>query len=119
MYNLLCDSIGITPQPNNGTLRLPLKPIGQHEVEVTVPDDPVTSYTVTSSDIERPTPPPAPTVAEVSQSAPAAEPTKQPEDEKTPEDKGNKGILDTTLNDVWDWITGTADDVWHKIVGEN
>ena len=26
----MCDSLGIEPKPNNGTLRLPLKPIGLH-----------------------------------------------------------------------------------------
>ncbi|KAL8872226.1 MAG: hypothetical protein Q9174_002106 [Haloplaca sp. 1 TL-2023] len=30
VYNIVCDSIGIEPRPNNGTLRLPLKPIGVH-----------------------------------------------------------------------------------------
>lgn len=30
MYNLLCDSLGITPAPNNGTLHLPLRPFGVH-----------------------------------------------------------------------------------------
>lgn len=26
----MCDALGIEPKPNNGTLRLPLKPIGLH-----------------------------------------------------------------------------------------
>ena len=30
LYNIVCDSIGVTPKPNNGTLRLPLKPVGLH-----------------------------------------------------------------------------------------
>jgi hypothetical protein len=30
VYNIVCDSLGIEPVPNNGTLRLPLKPIGLH-----------------------------------------------------------------------------------------
>lgn len=57
VYNILCDSLGLTPAPNNGTLRLPLKPVGLHD-DVPVPEvplDPVTSYTLT------PTPTPAPT----------------------------------------------------------
>ena len=33
VYNIICDSIGIEPKPNNGTLRLPLKPIGLHSDE--------------------------------------------------------------------------------------
>lgn len=30
VYNILCDSLGMEPKPNNGTLRLPLRPIGLH-----------------------------------------------------------------------------------------
>ncbi|KAL7930473.1 alkaline-phosphatase-like protein [Trichoderma chlorosporum] len=70
VYNLLCDSLGLKPQANNGTLRLPLKPIGTHEAEDApqVPVDPVTSYSLTSTStssqsaktqtIQRPTVPP-------------------------------------------------------------
>lgn len=37
MYNILCDSLGVDPVPNNGTLRLPLKPVGLHSDEDTPP----------------------------------------------------------------------------------
>lgn len=30
VYNIVCDSLGVEPKPNNGTFRLPLKPIGLH-----------------------------------------------------------------------------------------
>lgn len=30
VYNMLCDSLGITPVANNGTLHLPLQPVGFH-----------------------------------------------------------------------------------------
>lgn len=30
VYNILCDSLDIDPLPNNGTLRLPLLPVGLH-----------------------------------------------------------------------------------------
>ncbi|OAP55344.1 hypothetical protein AYL99_10317 [Fonsecaea erecta] len=30
VYNIVCDSLGIVPQPNNGTLRLPLQTEGLH-----------------------------------------------------------------------------------------
>lgn len=33
VYNIVCDSIGIQPMPNNGTLRLPLTPSGMHDFE--------------------------------------------------------------------------------------
>ncbi|KAF5656698.1 ectonucleotide pyrophosphatase phosphodiesterase [Fusarium heterosporum] len=45
VYNMLCDSVGLTPSPNNGTLRLPLKPVGVHQPEDTPeePEDPPTA----------------------------------------------------------------------------
>ncbi|OAA61651.1 type I phosphodiesterase/nucleotide pyrophosphatase [Niveomyces insectorum RCEF 264] len=51
VYNILCDSVGLAPRPNNGTLRLPLAPVGLHSSETTVeePADPVPPYTVTPS----------------------------------------------------------------------
>ena len=33
VYNIICDSIGIQPKPNNGTLRLPFKTQGLHHDE--------------------------------------------------------------------------------------
>ncbi|KAI4272415.1 MAG: hypothetical protein L6R38_006619 [Xanthoria sp. 2 TBL-2021] len=30
VYNIICDSLSVTPRPNNGTLRLPLRPAGLH-----------------------------------------------------------------------------------------
>jgi predicted AlkP superfamily pyrophosphatase or phosphodiesterase len=44
VYNIVCDSLGITPHPNNGTLRLPLKTQGLHSdpdaPELHTPHDP-------------------------------------------------------------------------------
>lgn len=45
VYNMLCDSIGIEPRPNNGTLHLPLKPVGLHDAPPVEPEDPVPAYT--------------------------------------------------------------------------
>ena len=39
IYNIICDSLGIVPNPSNGTLRLPLKPVGIHEEDVPPADD--------------------------------------------------------------------------------
>ena len=39
VYNIVCDSLGLEPKPNNGTLRLPLKPIGLHSDKPTSTDD--------------------------------------------------------------------------------
>ncbi|KAL8669107.1 MAG: hypothetical protein Q9168_006288 [Polycauliona sp. 1 TL-2023] len=30
VYNIICDSLSVTPKPNNGTMRLPLRPAGLH-----------------------------------------------------------------------------------------
>ncbi|TAQ83722.1 hypothetical protein B7494_g7956 [Chlorociboria aeruginascens] len=40
VYNIICDSLNLTPKPNNGTLRLPLKPVGTHSSE-TNPVEPI------------------------------------------------------------------------------
>ncbi|KAK2852161.1 hypothetical protein FQN49_005308 [Arthroderma sp. PD_2] len=37
VYNIICDSLGINPHLNNGTLRLPLKPVGLHSDGQTPP----------------------------------------------------------------------------------
>ncbi|KAI4221151.1 MAG: hypothetical protein L6R36_007103 [Xanthoria steineri] len=39
VYNIVCDSLGIEPKPNNGTLRLPLQPIGLHSGQPAASDD--------------------------------------------------------------------------------
>ncbi|KAF2663064.1 Phosphodiest-domain-containing protein [Lophiostoma macrostomum CBS 122681] len=39
LYNIICDSISISPAPNNGTLRLPLKPVGLHTDPETPPNE--------------------------------------------------------------------------------
>lgn len=51
VYNMLCDSVGMEPKPNNGTLRLPLKPVGLHGPGTTIEDleDLATAPTVSSS----------------------------------------------------------------------
>lgn len=52
VYNIVCDSLGMAPHSNNGTLRLPLKTIGLHSDFDTagpeVPSDPVDHDTDTS-----------------------------------------------------------------------
>ena len=40
VYNIICDSLGIDPLPNNGTMRLPLKPVGLHSDTTTPPLQP-------------------------------------------------------------------------------
>jgi hypothetical protein len=54
VYNILCDSLGLAPAPNNGTLRLPLRPVGVHSPDnvLDVPQDPVPAYTKTEAAAE-------------------------------------------------------------------
>lgn len=42
VYNIVCDSLGLEPKPNNGTIRLPFKTIGLHDEDsqLEIPDDP-------------------------------------------------------------------------------
>jgi hypothetical protein len=53
LYNIICDTLHLTPAPNNGTLRLPLKPVGHHNSSSSssssdAPEDPVPAYTLPS-----------------------------------------------------------------------
>ena len=62
VYNIICDSLGIEPKANNGTLRLPLKPVGLHSdkaeptdsIPTDLPSEPETAVGggVTSENIE-------------------------------------------------------------------
>ena len=50
----MCDSLGLEPKPNNGTLRLPLKPIGLHSDKPTSTDDSVPDFPAETSSIHIP-----------------------------------------------------------------
>lgn len=92
VYNILCDSLGMLPEANNGTIRLPLNPIGFHAERAVeqAPIDPPEGFS--SPNISK-------TTASVSASAsvefssavpfisavPAQPPPPTPEDSETPE----------------------------------
>jgi len=77
VYNIVCNSLGIQPRVNNGTLRLPLKTIGLHSDEdapaLETPNDPVPSH-VNTGDIKQDEP---------------------PEPESPPESEGGDGTADS------------------------
>lgn len=60
VYNIICDSIGVTPQPNNGTIRLPFKTVGLHSDKdapaLPTPPDPAVSHASDSPDPSSPEP---------------------------------------------------------------
>ncbi|KAH0296483.1 Phosphodiest-domain-containing protein, partial [Aureobasidium melanogenum] len=127
VYNLVCDSVGILPKPNNGTLRLPLKPIGLHdsmppqEIPEDLPEDPVssegsnekiTSDTSTASirassevaeTISTPTQASRPTIATTDAATPSRPVI---HDDVSQEDEDQNG-KDTNL--WWDWVKGKLD----------
>ncbi|KAG9985333.1 Phosphodiest-domain-containing protein, partial [Aureobasidium melanogenum] len=127
VYNLVCDSVGISPKPNNGTLRLPLKPVGLHdsmppqEIPEDLPEDPVpdegsnekiTSDTSTASigssfevaeTISTPTQASRPTVATTDAATPSR-PVIHNDVSQEDEDQNGK---DTNL--WWDWVKGKLD----------
>ncbi|OIW30512.1 Phosphodiest-domain-containing protein [Coniochaeta ligniaria NRRL 30616] len=142
VYNILCDSVGLTPMPNNGTLRLPLSPIGLHDADgegsgVETPPDPVDSSTYTSSGaadtpsssaalaIESSSTIPGPaTASSAATSTTAAIPTTSvvelepaPTDAIGDEDDDDENFSET--HSFWDWLTDKISDAWDKITGSD
>ncbi|KAK5663176.1 hypothetical protein OQA88_6593 [Cercophora sp. LCS_1] len=134
VYNILCDSVGIVPASNNGTLRLPLKPLGLHTEPVeNITDPPVSS--VVSSPLSSSSSSIAalssstkqiqvdPVVAPVTfTSASVNQPTDTPVGEPT--DGKNKDVGDksgsgpgSSASNFWDWFTGKVDEWWGKVKG--
>ncbi|KAL1837335.1 hypothetical protein VTJ49DRAFT_3978 [Mycothermus thermophilus] len=140
VYNLLCDSVGITPAPNNGTLRLPLKTIGFHDDPADTPVDPPESHTLSATPSSSPAPKPTPTktksilinpvtTSSSTSTAPANsigvdEPVPQPSsgsgDDGDGDGDGNDSTLDkieSGVKDFWDWFSGKVTEWWGKVTG--
>lgn len=82
VYNMVCDSIGLEPKPNNGTLRLPLTPTGLHSTgdSTEEPADPVPPYTLTTSTVAAAT---AEALATTAEATAPTEPTESTESQPT------------------------------------
>jgi hypothetical protein len=141
VYNILCDSVGMKPMPNNGTLRLPLKTIGLHAPGAGVQEPEVPTYTQTSTTTEAvaaavsTSSTTTSTTAVSTTASPTAEstslpaastatvgvdpvdvPVEQPPSEGSGEsDDGNKST--SMLSEYWDWITGKIGDLWTNLTG--
>lgn len=139
VYNILCDSVGLSPMANNGTLRLPLSPIGFHETPDTgldTPPDPVETVSrvstspvaVTSTLDPQPTlestvpttgsteiPTVVTSATTPSVDLPEVTPTDNPSngnddgEDDNDSDEGEQGL--------WDWFKGKLDEWWHKVTG--
>ena len=124
--------------PNNGTLRLPLKPMGLHDPEEKPdqPEDPVPVDTKTANQDgpDRPTIAPKPSEAtekhksdtsasEVTVSSKTSAAAKSTSESRKPKptagkgDKGDEGEDGKGSGSWWDWITGHINKVWDKITG--
>lgn len=145
VYNILCDSVGIEPKPNNGTLRLPLKPVGLHSPEQPIedPTDPVPSphpvttsshsigvdpVTVTSQPahsiqvdpVESPRPtfvkPVHPVQPEKPEKPEIPEKPEKPEQPQQPESGNSKQEgVGGKLSHLWDWVQHKWDELWDKV----
>lgn len=111
VYNFVCDSLGIDPLPNNGTMRLPLQPVGLHSDEdapiVDKPADPPIS-SASMSVIPSQTTTPASTSSEVPATALLAQPTSPSENEPSSEPQ-NEPESDDEQGPTW-WGT-----LWSKV----
>ncbi|KAF2636614.1 Phosphodiest-domain-containing protein [Massarina eburnea CBS 473.64] len=108
LYNIICDSIGIEPAPNNGTLRLPLKPVGLHTDPELPSDeelaDPLPS--LTSSPSSSPSSP----HFSASLSSPSSPPTKIPTLAPSPTQSALPAQSSSASKESWwEWLTHKAD----------
>ncbi|KAL2883943.1 hypothetical protein SGCOL_000581 [Colletotrichum sp. CLE4] len=132
VYNILCDSVGLIPEPNNGTLRLPLTTMGTHKSEDTPPEpeDPVPPYTTTQIPAPASTPPAeqSATPDKSIQVDPVPQPTPSApasnNDEKGDDDEESEGADEDAIHKgkeamigVWDWLKDKFGKVWDKIKG--
>ncbi|KAI5196451.1 Phosphodiest-domain-containing protein [Aureobasidium subglaciale] len=127
VYNLICDSIGVVPKPNNGTLRLPLRPIGLHDsmppndIPEDLPEDSSnevsfeSSLASSSSDpigvatgstimVSSSTQASRPTIVTTDAAAAPTRPVIH--DDVSQEDEDNNG---KDVNLWWDWVKGKLD----------
>ncbi|KAF2707551.1 Phosphodiest-domain-containing protein [Pleomassaria siparia CBS 279.74] len=115
LYNIICDSIGVEPAPNNGTLRLPLKPVGLHSDSPPdeTPVDPVESssylgaITMTSfSDLMV-----SASGLEDALSSVQFSSIQQITPATTPTSSAPPAASTTTNESWWNWFTHKADDI--------
>ncbi|RAL13481.1 alkaline phosphatase family protein [Aspergillus homomorphus CBS 101889] len=129
VYNLICDSLGVTPHPNNGTLRLPLKPVGLHSdgdsPALEEPSDPpaVTATVVEPVKPVNPVTPIKPSTTAISYPSPSlsvdAPVEESPETSTQSEDENGPtwwGTLWEKLEEAKDWATDVFDTVKDNFV---
>ncbi|KAH9995464.1 Phosphodiest-domain-containing protein [Xylariaceae sp. FL0662B] len=142
VYNILCDSVGVKAMPNNGTLRLPLTPVGLHDPETVLEEpadpvpteaeeDPATEYMSILPIQTSPTPEstPSPVTAdpvddkpESSSSPVAVDPIDEKPEEPAPSN-GDDGKSGTswwqTVQDSLQWVEDKISGFFDKISGSD
>ncbi|KAE8351378.1 alkaline-phosphatase-like protein [Aspergillus coremiiformis] len=105
VYNIICDTLGLDPRPNNGTLRLPLRPVGLHSDKDTPalesPSDP-------------PRVPPSTTSAAPASNSPTATAT-TPADSEDDHPSTWWGTIWDKLGNLKDWAGDLFDTVKDKL----
>ena len=122
LYNIVCDSLGLTPAPNNGTLRLPLKPVGLHsDLESAlneIPTDPVEVDAATSSSPSATMSTTLDPLSSASASAPGPGDVASSLESSTPVPTPSATASappaqpsDSGSSHWWDWLTHKADEI--------
>ncbi|PGH08464.1 hypothetical protein AJ80_07863 [Polytolypa hystricis UAMH7299] len=114
VYNILCDSLEIKPAPNNGTLHLPLKPVGLHSdpdaPPLEIPPDPPISASMQTHG-----PSPIPTSSSASPTTTSGPKSTRPagsedgEDTDTDDEDKVLGLWDKfrgKIEELKDWASG-------------
>ncbi|KAI9760763.1 MAG: hypothetical protein M4579_001501 [Chaenotheca gracillima] len=103
VYNIICDSLSMEPHPNNGTIRLPFKPIGLHSDEDDKPAEP-SPTDLPADEPTTSTAPPAstsPVGVDDPDDADPARPVVEDENSMSEEEK-----TEAETNELWDFLHG-------------
>lgn len=126
VYNILCDSLGIEPRPNNGTLRFPLQPVGLHSDEdvpvVEYPQDPISAVPTSTSAVNYPSPSvsftsPTPVDIPVDDTPDTPDTQDTPKDPQDSDNPDNEEESEENGGSLWDFVWGTVTDIKDAAVG--
>ena len=117
VYGIICQSLGIEAQPNNGTIKLPFETIGLHDPEEQheVLDDPPPIKTTGFDNVPSPSAMPEPSKEDTTKGTPDNEETAAPENEES-EDDTSKDSGDESTS--WrQWVDGKIESFKHWVTG--
>jgi len=124
VYNIICDSLCLTPNHNNGTLRLPLKPVGLHSPETAAsePLDPIdpTATTDPGTDGISISPIEASSAADPNEAPPGfvgVDPVDEVGEKPPVEGDEDKGADEEDKQGFWDYLFGKLEGFLEWIPG--